>query len=81
MSTMIREAPTPPIDLPAGFGLLPQENSWPSGLACRLARAWAERRRQRIALRGLAEIPHLLTDVGLTRAHALDEAAKPFWRA
>ena len=44
----------------------------------RLARL--ERRRQRAALRDLAEDTHLLDDLGLTREQALREAAKPFWR-
>ena len=39
-----------------------------------------ERRRQREALRKLADDKHLLDDLGLTREQALDEAAKPFWR-
>jgi len=43
-------------------------------------RNWAERRRQREALRQLAENKHLLDDLGLSREQALDEAAKPFWR-
>ena len=42
--------------------------------------SWAERRRQRTALRDLAEDTHLLDDLGLTREQALREAAKPFWR-
>jgi uncharacterized protein YjiS (DUF1127 family) len=41
---------------------------------------WAERRRQRIALRELADDKHFLSDLGLTREQALDEANKPFWR-
>jgi uncharacterized protein YjiS (DUF1127 family) len=40
---------------------------------------WAERRRQRAALRDLAEDTHLLDDLGVTREQALREAAKPFW--
>ncbi|MDI4238774.1 DUF1127 domain-containing protein [Bradyrhizobium sp. Arg237L] len=43
-------------------------------------RAWAARRRLRMALRDLADDKHLLADIGLTREEALDEAAKPFWR-
>jgi uncharacterized protein YjiS (DUF1127 family) len=50
---------------------LAQWRGWPS---------WAARRRQRRALRELAEDKHLLGDLGLTREQALDEAAKPFWR-
>ena len=59
----------------------PQANSWqavPAGghLLCR----WPLRRGQRRALAELARLPHLLDDVGLTRAQALREAGKPFWR-
>jgi uncharacterized protein YjiS (DUF1127 family) len=41
---------------------------------------WAERRRQRTALRELADDKHFLSDLGLTREQALHEANKPFWR-
>jgi uncharacterized protein YjiS (DUF1127 family) len=41
---------------------------------------WEERRRQRAALREIAEDPHLLSDLGLTRDEALAQANKPFWR-
>jgi len=51
-----------------------------SGPARRGRSSWAARRRQRRALRDLAEDKHLLDDLGLTREQALDEAAKPFWR-
>jgi uncharacterized protein YjiS (DUF1127 family) len=71
----------PPL-LPSGFQAAPQGNSWRSVLASwRLAHGWAERRRQRIALRELAGMRHLLDDLGLTRTQALTEAAKPFWKA
>ena len=43
-------------------------------------RSWLGRRRQRIALGEIADDPHLLHDLGLTREQALREAAKPFWR-
>lgn len=39
---------------------------------------WSERRRQRLALEALPD--HLLHDIGLSRADALNEADKPFWR-
>lgn len=42
--------------------------------------SWLDRRRQRIALAEIADDPHLLNDLGLTREQALREAAKPFWR-
>jgi uncharacterized protein YjiS (DUF1127 family) len=42
--------------------------------------AWIVRSGQRKALRELAEEGRLLSDIGLTRAQALREAGKPFWR-
>ena len=41
---------------------------------------WLDRPLQRIALREIADNPHLLRDLGLTREEALHEAARPFWR-
>ncbi len=41
--------------------------------------AWSERARQRREL--LQFDDHLLRDIGLTRAEAIMEAEKPFWRA
>jgi uncharacterized protein YjiS (DUF1127 family) len=43
-----------------------------------LLRTWLARRRQRRALSDLDD--HLLRDLGLTRAAAAREEAKPFWR-
>ena len=40
---------------------------------------WLDRPLQRIALREIADNPHLLSDLGLTREEALREAARPFW--
>ncbi len=58
-----------------------QTNSWHALSAYwHLVARWARRRGQRRALAELARLPHLLDDVGLTRAQALREAAKPFWR-
>src|SRR5438309_11158584 len=42
--------------------------------------SWLDRPLQRIALREIADDPHLLSDLGLTRDAALREAAKPVWR-
>lgn len=42
--------------------------------------SWLDRSLQRIALREIADDPHLLRDVGLSREEALREAEKPFWR-
>jgi uncharacterized protein YjiS (DUF1127 family) len=47
-------------------------------LAWRIVTFWSDRARQR---RVLAELDdHLLDDVGITRAQALEERRKPFWR-
>jgi len=46
-------------------------------------RKWRElraRRQLRSALRELADDPHLLCDLGVTREEALNEVHKPFWR-
>lgn len=50
--------------------------------SCRQPRwwRWLDRSLQRIALREIADDPHLLNDLGLTREQALHEAARPFWR-
>lgn len=47
--------------------------------ARRLLGTWTARRRHRDSLLALDD--HLLDDIGLSRAHALREARKPFWRA
>lgn len=44
----------------------------------RLLACWIQRYRQRRALARLDE--RLLRDIGVTRAEAAAEAAKPFWR-
>jgi uncharacterized protein YjiS (DUF1127 family) len=41
--------------------------------------AWRERARQRSALMELSD--YMLCDIGVSRAAAIDEAAKPFWRS
>ena len=46
----------------------------------RAVRRQFARRNQREALRALADDPHLLRDLGLTRDQALEEADRPFWR-
>jgi len=55
---------------------------WGPNLAVgwRAVRRQFARRNQREALRALADDPHLLRDLGLTREQALEEADKPFWR-
>lgn len=58
-----------------------QSSSWsrPSWIRAALA-LWHDRVRQRAELRHIAEDRHLLSDIGISRAQALYEADKPFWR-
>ena len=55
-----------------------QSNSW-LRLLDKLLR-WSERSLQRDSLRDLADNPHLLRDIGLTRRELIEEADKPIWR-
>lgn len=52
-----------------------QQNSW----LARLGR-WLACREQRADLRAIADDPHLLSDLGLTREEVLKQANMPFWR-
>ena len=82
MSTFITDPTSfPPIQAGDPPARVHQPNSGPAP-AARWHRwfDWAARRRQRIALRELADDKHFLGDLGLTREQALHEAAKPFWR-
>ena len=51
----------------------------PSARPRRWWRGWFDRQDERIALREIADDPHLLNDLGLTRDAVLREAAKTFW--
>ncbi len=68
----------------AGIAPATRRSRQARGLGARLAgllqgaAAWAERRRQRLALATLDD--NLLRDIGLTRADVDCEAGKPFWR-
>jgi uncharacterized protein YjiS (DUF1127 family) len=42
--------------------------------------ASSERMHQRASLRAIADDPHLLADLGLSREEALEQADMPFWR-
>ena len=44
----------------------------------RLLLAWQERADERLRLREMDD--HMLKDIGVSRADALRESAKPFWR-
>ena len=59
-------------------GLDHQSNSWLRPIRAWLA--WGERIDQRAALREIADDPHILRDLGLTREEALEHANRPFWR-
>jgi uncharacterized protein YjiS (DUF1127 family) len=62
---------------------LSRRGSLPSGLAkiTAVLGTWRQRYRYRRELRRLMSSgPHLIEDIGLSRAHAEREAAKPFWR-
>jgi uncharacterized protein YjiS (DUF1127 family) len=55
-----------------------QSSSW-----LRLLDKWldcSERARQRADLGAIANDPHLLADLGLTRDEAMEQANTPFWR-
>src|SRR4051812_9785408 len=74
-SLSLRQVPPLPV------ARLDQKNSWrPVTAPWWFLQRWAERRAQRHALLELADQKHLLDDIGLTRAEAVREAARPFWR-
>ena len=60
-------------------GSQPHQKNWGFSVAL-LWRELRRRQRSRRELRELADDPHLLKDLGLTRWEALEEADKPFWR-
>ena len=63
-------------------GSQPHQKNWGFSFALlwRELRLLRARQRSRRELRELADDPHLLKDLGLTRWEALEEADKPFWR-
>jgi uncharacterized protein YjiS (DUF1127 family) len=67
---------------PARFAARLHQFDWGFALSIgwRAVRRQFARRSQREALRAIADDPHLLKDLGLTREQALEEADKPFWR-
>jgi uncharacterized protein YjiS (DUF1127 family) len=81
MSTSFSDTTADPLLRPGrSNGRLPQSNSWPVVTALVRLLFWADRRRERAALRDLANDQRLLDDIGLTQRQALLEANKPFWR-
>lgn len=68
---------------PAGWSATPQPFGWPTptGLVGRLFHTllvWQERARSRRRLLTLDD--HMLSDIGRSRAEAVREASKPFWK-
>lgn len=74
--------PIPPPQAAEGAAQLHQSSSGTSPAAQRRGwwSCWLDRQMERIVLREIADDPHLLNDLGLSRDEALREAAKPFWR-
>ena len=67
---------------PARWGTQLHQKNW-GHFADFARRKWRDlraRRQLRSALRELADDPHLLRDLGVTREEALNEVHKPFWR-
>jgi uncharacterized protein YjiS (DUF1127 family) len=66
---------------PAGLRFLLHQKNWRRAVIegwRRWPLRWA-RHRQRSVLRDLADDPHLLADIGVTREEALKEAERPAW--
>jgi uncharacterized protein YjiS (DUF1127 family) len=63
-----------------GVGLQQLDFGTVLAIGWRAVRRQFARRRQREALRAIADDPHLLRDLGLTRQEAMEEADQPFWR-
>ena len=63
-------------------GSQPHQKNWGFTVALlwRELRLLRARQRSRRELRELADDPHLLKDLGITRWEALEEADKPFWQ-
>jgi uncharacterized protein YjiS (DUF1127 family) len=79
-ASLIDTSPIPPAQAVAGAASLHQSSSETSVIHRPVWWSWLDRPFQRIALREIADDPHLLGDLGLSREEALREAAKPFWR-
>jgi uncharacterized protein YjiS (DUF1127 family) len=60
------------------YGDLPPLAARPGSRALATLMQWRERARQRRALQEMSD--HMLRDIGISRAEASGEAAKPFWR-
>jgi|GEM_PF-6759079 len=74
MSMMTQNCYGEPYGQPCATALPAQRPSLRALLSC-----WMARREERLQLAALSS--ELLDDIGITRADARREAAKPFWRA
>jgi uncharacterized protein YjiS (DUF1127 family) len=78
MSTSFADGSLPSLTACSAVTLGHQSNSWPGLLSWLLTRS--EIMHQRAALGEIADDPHMLRDLGLTREEALEHANRPFWR-
>lgn len=78
MSTLFANGNLPSRLWCGGAGQDHQSNSWLRPIQTWFA--WSERMDQRASLREIADDPHTLGDLGLTREEALEHANRPFWR-
>jgi uncharacterized protein YjiS (DUF1127 family) len=78
MSTLFVNSQSLPHLQPSAAAEGHQTNSWLALLDRLLACSY--RMHQRAGLRAIADDPHLLADLGLTREEALEQADTPFWR-
>jgi uncharacterized protein YjiS (DUF1127 family) len=70
------------VHFPGGYARV-QQDSPPTSVVSwtGTVRIWSARRRERLALRELAELDdHFLKDIGVSRGKVLREAAKQFWQ-
>ncbi|WP_095735160.1 hypothetical protein [Bradyrhizobium sp. UFLA03-84] len=81
MSTLLADAPSnPPVQVANSSISHHQSSSRPSLPVDRHGWwSWLDQQYERKALREIADDPHLLRDLGLTREEALREATKSFW--
>jgi uncharacterized protein YjiS (DUF1127 family) len=76
--TMTPRGDSAPVLLPAMVGPAVRRFGQSTGRVAEVALTWLARARQRRQLGELSD--HLLRDIGLSRADAWAETAKPFWR-
>jgi uncharacterized protein YjiS (DUF1127 family) len=75
---MTSRSDSAPVLLLALAGIAVHRCGQSAGRVAEIALTWLERSRERRQLSELSD--HLLRDIGVSRADAWAEAAKPFWR-